>query len=85
MGYKKQLFIGGETYINSDLVVSISAANKAGSRRMIDKFTQDGTMVDFSGKGSKRSVILVNSFVQTLFISSVSPDTLRKRLAESNE
>ncbi|MDD4592912.1 MAG: DUF370 domain-containing protein [Parabacteroides sp.] len=80
---KVMLNIGNSVGIDSKRVICISPYNLSYSKRIIKSAEDNGTLFDVSGRNKRSSIILMEE--NMVYLSGVTPDTLRKRFDQLSE
>ena len=56
----QSVWIGNNTYINGDLIISITEAKHPLAKKMIKTAKEEGHLLDYTAGGTRESVILFN-------------------------
>ena len=80
---KTMLNIGNGVVVDSKRVICISPYNLSYSKRVMKSAEDNGMLFDASGRSKKNSIILMEE--NMVYLSGVTPDTLRKRFDQLAE
>lgn len=74
------LNLGHENFVRSNRVVAVMEASSLPMKRLRDKASQEGRLVDATAGRRTKSVLITDT--QHVFLSALSPHTLQDRLME---
>ncbi len=74
------LNLGHENFVRSERVVAVMEANSLPMKRLRDKASQEGRLIDATA--GRRTKALLITDTQHVFLSALSPTTLQDRLLE---
>jgi regulator of extracellular matrix RemA (YlzA/DUF370 family) len=79
-GSKGMLNLGHDNFVRSERVVAVMEASSLPMKRLRDKASQEGRLIDATAGRRTKAVLVTDT--QHVFLSALSPHTLQDRLVE---
>jgi regulator of extracellular matrix RemA (YlzA/DUF370 family) len=82
-GSKGMLNLGHDNFVRSERVVAVMEASSLPMKRLRDKASQEGRLIDATAGRRTKAVLITDT--QHVFLSALSPHTLQDRLVEKEQ
>jgi regulator of extracellular matrix RemA (YlzA/DUF370 family) len=82
-GSKGMLNLGHDNFVRSERVVAVMEASSLPMKRLRDKASQEGRLIDATAGRRTKAVLVTDT--QHVFLSALSPHTLQDRLVEKEQ
>jgi len=76
------LNLGHDNFVRSEKVLAVMDANSLPMKRLRDKASQEGRLIDATAGRRTKAVLITDT--QHVFLSALSPHTLQDRLVEKD-
>jgi len=77
------LNLGHDNFVRSDRVVAVMEASSLPMKRLRDKASQEGRLIDATAGRRTKAVLITDT--QHVFLSALSPHTLQDRLVDKEQ
>lgn len=77
---KEMLNLGHDNFVRSDRVVAVMEASSLPMKRLREKASQEGNLIDATAGRRTKSIIITDT--HHVFLSAMTPHTLQDRLSE---